>query len=177
MIENPSGKPWIVDFYAPWCGRFELFYFSVHSWVLLVVRYRCGHCKKLMPEWSMMATNLKGIANAGSVDATAHKSCTNRYEVRGYPSVKLFLDNGKRVVDFKGTRTAAEMETFVKKMLQPAVETLNDSGDLKRFVESNAATFVLAGDVSASFEASFKNASIAFQRDTWFGRIKVNPSI
>jgi len=143
----------LADFYAPWCG----------------------HCKKLMPEWSEMARNLKGIAKAGSVDATAHKSCTNRHEVRGYPSIKLFMDGGKRVVDFKGTRDSTNMENFVKKMLQPAVTTLKDTAALESFLKENDAAFVLAGEVPSQLEAAFRNASLAYQRDSYFGRLMSLP--
>ena len=121
-----------------------------------------------------MASNLKGVAKAGSVDATAHKSVTNRYEVRGYPSIKLFLDGGKRVVDFKGTRDAKSMERFVHKMLQPPVINIKDTAGLKAFVGENPAAFVLAGEVPSQFEAAYRNVSVAFQR-SYYLLVVANP--
>lgn len=34
---------------------------------------RCGHCKKLAPEWKKAANNLKGKVKLGHVDCDAEK--------------------------------------------------------------------------------------------------------
>ena len=63
-----SQDVWAVEFYAPWCG----------------------HCKKLEPEWARAATDLKGVAKVGALDATVHQRVAGKYNIRGYPTIKIF---------------------------------------------------------------------------------------
>jgi len=82
-VKNSDGI-WLVEFYAPWCG----------------------HCKNLVPEWKKAATALKGIVNVAAVDADQHKSLGGQYEVRGFPTIKIFGENKGKPEDYQGGRTA-----------------------------------------------------------------------
>lgn len=81
-----SEDMWLVAFYAPWCG----------------------HCKRLLPEWNKAATQLKGKGVViAKLDATAHKKMAKKYEIHGYPTIKVFATGkgkDKAVEDYKGTR-------------------------------------------------------------------------
>ena len=46
-----------------------------HHFLLLTFFFlsRCGHCKKLAPEWKIAANNLKGKVKLGQVDCESHK--------------------------------------------------------------------------------------------------------
>ena len=54
-----SKQPFLVEFYAPWCG----------------------HCKALAPEWVRAANELDGKFALGAVDATQHQHLAQRYGV------------------------------------------------------------------------------------------------
>ncbi|XP_030830286.1 protein disulfide-isomerase A6 homolog [Strongylocentrotus purpuratus] len=75
---------WLVEFYAPWCG----------------------HCKNLAPEWKKAATALKGVVKVGAVDMDVHSSVGAPYNVRGFPTIKVFGANKASPTDYNGARTA-----------------------------------------------------------------------
>lgn len=79
-----SNDIWIVQFYVPWC------------------RY----CKELKSEYSKAAKTLKGIAKVGAVNAVDHKPLCRQYNVRMFPTIKIFGVNKREPTDFTGNRTA-----------------------------------------------------------------------
>ncbi len=79
----------IVEFYAPWCG----------------------HCKSLAPEWKKAAKALKGIVNVVAVDATEAQSLASKYEVKGFPTIKVF-GSSKTPTDYQGAREAPAIVSF-----------------------------------------------------------------
>lgn len=82
-LVTQSDSLWIVEFYAPWCG----------------------HCKNLVPEYSAAAKALKGVVKVGAVDADAHKALGGQFDVRGFPTIKMFGIDKNKPSDFVGDRT------------------------------------------------------------------------
>lgn len=91
---------------------------------------RCGHCKKLKPEYEKAAQQLKpeGIPLA-TVDATVEKDLAKKYDVTGYPTLKIFR-NGK-VSDFKGGRTAHDIVSTMKVEKNPHTVEITTSSQKK----------------------------------------------
>ena len=81
----------------------------------------CGHCKRLEPEWQQAAASLARQSYARNsvrmvwVDATTNPKLTAKYQVKGYPTIKIFpgtSDTKKTAADakdYQGERTAAAM--------------------------------------------------------------------
>lgn len=83
VIDSPD--MWMVEFYAPWCG----------------------HCKNLQPEWEKAAKILKGNIKFGALDATMNKDRAQLYNIRSYPTIKMFPPGKKtKFFNYEGGRTA-----------------------------------------------------------------------
>jgi protein disulfide-isomerase A6 len=81
------------QFYAPWCG----------------------HCKTLAPEWEEAAQKLSGNVKLGMVDATVHESIAQTYQIKGFPTIKLFPAGPKKTPqDYQGPRDAQGIVEYGK---------------------------------------------------------------
>jgi protein disulfide-isomerase A1 len=97
----------LVEFFAPWCG----------------------HCKRLAPEYEAAASELYGQVPLAKVDCTVEKELCEKYEVQGFPTIKLFKKNGA-VSDYDKGRTAADIVKFLKKQSQPALTVVTSEEQL-----------------------------------------------
>lgn len=113
-----SGKPALVEFFAPWCG----------------------HCKNLAPVYEELATAFaahESKVTIGNVDADDHKELGKRFGVQGFPTLKWFDGKpGSEPEDYNGGRDLESLTKFVQEKtgLKPKgakkapshVEMLND---------------------------------------------------
>lgn len=101
---------WVVEFYAPWCG----------------------HCQSLVPEYKKLAKAAKGVFKVGSVNADEHKVLAGQYDVRGFPTIKVFGANKRSPVTFSGQRTARAMAdsalSEIRKKISAVLGGGSDSG-------------------------------------------------
>ncbi|OQO14463.1 Protein disulfide-isomerase tigA [Cryoendolithus antarcticus] len=113
-----SGKPALVEFFAPWCG----------------------HCKTLAPIYDELAGAFEFASDKvtiGKVDADDHKDLGRKFGVQGFPTLKWFDGKSDTPEDYKGGRDLESLTAFItsKTSLKPktphtappAVQMLTDS--------------------------------------------------
>jgi len=118
----------LVEFYAPWCG----------------------HCKKLTPEYAAAAKELKKSGSSialAKLDATVHKSVGAKFDVKGFPTLKLF-SNG-RDSEYNGGRTASDIVSWMLKKTGPATRSLSSVAEVESFHKSADVAVVYFGDNEA----------------------------
>jgi protein disulfide-isomerase A1 len=130
-----NNKYLLVKFVAPWCG----------------------HCKALGPAYAAAA---KQLAESGSeiklasVDATIEQDLAQKYDVKGYPTIKFFSDG--TTLEYTGGRAQDDIVSWLKKKTGPAAEDLKTVDDLNKLKEASDVVVIGAfkdtdGDAAASF--------------------------
>uniref|UniRef100_A0AC34GLX3 Thioredoxin domain-containing protein n=1 Tax=Panagrolaimus sp. ES5 TaxID=591445 RepID=A0AC34GLX3_9BILA len=72
-----SASPWIVDFYAPWCG----------------------HCIQFAPVYEKLAKYFEGRVRFAKVDCDRYPGVCQNAQIRAYPSIRFYIgseQNGER---------------------------------------------------------------------------------
>ncbi|KAH0676925.1 hypothetical protein KY285_024726 [Solanum tuberosum] len=108
----------VVEFYAPWCG----------------------HCKKLAPEYEKAASILSShdppivLAKLDASDDSS-KELAIKYELRGFPTIKILRDGGKDVQEYKGPRDADGIVAYLKKQSGPASAEIKSKEDVSSLID------------------------------------------
>lgn len=136
-----SGKPTLVEFFAPWCG----------------------HCKSLAPVYEELAQNFeyaKDKVQIAKVDADAEKSLGKRFGIQGFPTLKWFDGKSDQPTDYSGGRDIDALSDFI--FQKTGVRT-------KKKASAPQNVVMLTDDSFKKTVGSDKNVFVAFTAP-WCGR-------
>ncbi|CAL9114412.1 unnamed protein product [Musa textilis] len=107
----------VVEFYAPWCG----------------------HCKKLAPEYEkaalVLSENDPPIALAKiDCNENVNKEIASKYEIRGFPTLKIFRNGGEGVQEYKGPREADGIVEYLRKQVGPTSTEIKSIEDVDKVI-------------------------------------------
>lgn len=92
----------------------------------------------MAPEYAKAAGSLKAEGSEirlGKVDATVQSELSEQFKVRGYPTLKFFVDGTP--LEYAGGRTADEIVQWLKKKSGPASVTISTVDELKKLQADN----------------------------------------
>eukprot|EP00161_Ancyromonas_sigmoides_P013854 TRINITY_DN357_c2_g1_i2.p3 TRINITY_DN357_c2_g1~~TRINITY_DN357_c2_g1_i2.p3 ORF type:complete len:488 (-),score=273.83 TRINITY_DN357_c2_g1_i2:46-1509(-) len=133
----------VVEFYAPWCG----------------------HCKRLEQPYEAAAQALAKDTppvRIAKVDATEQKALADRFDVRGYPTLKIF--RGGRASDYDGPRDEAGIVAYVRKQAGPAATELADGAGALAALVASLEVPVIVGRFGGSTASTPSAAAREFLR-------------
>ncbi|KEY69765.1 hypothetical protein S7711_03745 [Stachybotrys chartarum IBT 7711] len=138
-----SGKPTLVEFFAPWCG----------------------HCKNLAPVYEELALafeHAKDKVQIAKVDADAEKSLGKRFGVQGFPTLKWFDGKSDTPVDYKSGRDLESLSSFI---------TEKTGVKLKKKQDAPSDVKILTDATFSEAVGGEKNVLVAFTAP-WCGHCK-----
>ncbi len=138
-----SGKPALVEFFAPWCG----------------------HCKTLAPIYEELGAAYEHASDKLSiakVDADANKALGKRFGIQGFPTIKWFDGVSEKPVDYNGGR---DLESLKK-----LVESKTGVKGRKAKGEKESAVTMLTDSTFSKVIGGDKDILVAFTTP-WCGRM------
>jgi protein disulfide-isomerase A6 len=137
-----SGKPALVEFFAPWCG----------------------HCKNLAPVYEELGqafAHIEDKVSIAKVDADANRDLGKRFGIQGFPTLKWFDGVSDVPEDYKGGRDLESLTAFVEgKIGAKAKGAKKEPSDVELFTDASFKTLV----------GSDKDVFVAFTAP-WCGRM------
>ncbi|CAI5776210.1 protein disulfide-isomerase A4 [Podarcis lilfordi] len=124
----------LLEFYAPWCG----------------------HCKQFAPEYEKIAQALKENdppIPVAKIDATAASTVSGRFDVSGYPTIKI-LKKGQPV-DYEGSRTEAGIVDYMIEQAGPPSKQIQAVKQVQEFVKDGDDVIIIGvfkGDQDPAYQ-------------------------
>lgn len=125
---------------------------------------RCGHCKRLKPEFAKAAESLKNNdppVILAKVDCTeAGKETCGSQGVNGYPTLKIFR-NGELSQEYNGPRDAAGIVKYMKSQVGPSSKFLKTAKDLEALLGAADDVIVVGVFKDDKEELAVEHAKVA----------------
>ena len=146
-------KPTMVAFTAPWCG----------------------HCQKLVPDYSKVAAQLDGVVKLASIDCDddKNKPVCGKYGIQGFPTLKLFPPTKKRLPkDYQGPRSAKDIAAYMVDSLPMGAKKLK-AEELQEYAVQDATTpKVILFSKKPTSSPLYKSLALDFRKSLSFAFLR-----
>lgn len=97
--------------------------------------FRCGHCRKFEPVYEEIAKEVYDLSHSIDefknirivrIDATVYTDVANRYDVRGYPTIKFI--RGSQIFSYDSERSKTAVIEFLRRVNGPALRWIPSVG-------------------------------------------------
>jgi protein disulfide-isomerase A1 len=124
-----------VKFYAPWCG----------------------HCKTMAAGYSKLAKRMKTEDNGipiAKVDATVENSLAEQFGVKGFPTLKFFIDG--QPIDYSGAREEDAIYSWISKKTGPSTFEVKTVEEVKELQGKKIAVVLVTSQDNESVLKAFE---------------------
>ena len=132
---------------------------------------RCGHCKRLKPEFEKASGDLlrnDPPVHLVKVDCTeAGKDTCGRFEVRGYPTLKIFK-SGELSSDYNGPREAAGITKYMRSQVGPASKEVKTEAEAEAVLAKPEVVIFGFGAADSAIMKTFAKTADKLREDYMF---------
>lgn len=130
----------LVLFFAPWCG----------------------HCQRFHPDYEKAAgTLLQENIHLAKVDCTVDRPICKKYEVKGFPTVKLFVKGQPE--NYTSGRKAQQVIDWMRDKTSPVYTNLTTISDLQKFKNRNELSVMYFGTNDTEIK-NYENVAKKFKK-------------
>jgi len=123
----------------------------------------CKVCQRTFPKFSNASGAVKQAGlnlDFAHIDCTDEKVVCQRFEVRGYPTIKFFpWEENKRPRNYKGLRTEEGFVKYARRMTAPLVPRYANLNDFNRSLVNETLSVFIAAVPSGEAPAEFLDAA------------------
>mmetsp|Transcript_87248 Transcript_87248/g.182606 ORF Transcript_87248/g.182606 Transcript_87248/m.182606 type:complete len:460 (-) Transcript_87248:46-1425(-) len=124
----------------------------------------CKVCQRVFPKFAAASTMVleKGIPlDFAQVDCTNDKTLCQRFDVKGYPTIKFFPGKADaEPSNFKSQRTEEGFVKYAERMTKPAVGFFPDAASFEEAIAGELfSSFLVVGNSAEDAPASFKDTA------------------
>jgi len=152
-----------VEFYAPWCGHCKSLKgpYAEAATALKDINVEGGLILAKVGKDLALRSLTRSLAHSTpsrsfvplQIDATVEKEIATAHDIKGFPTLKWFID-GKFAADYSGGRTTDAIVSWIKKKTGPPATVLSTAdGVEKAKAEEVAAYLYVAEESGKSYDA------------------------
>nr|CAH8861343.1 unnamed protein product [Trichobilharzia regenti] len=159
FIDFIDKGPWLVQFYAPWCGF-------------------CRRLTSTYEEMSRLLIHMEPSIKVARLDATVYTGIAKMFDIRGFPTIKYI--NSTVTYTFMGDRTVKGLITFAQRANGPAVKHFEEKHKFEERIkqlDSDEPFFFLLTSTNSVLKVTFLEVAEKLRIFSWFfsGSLSVLP--